>query len=572
MKQDGIIINRETVKGMDKSQLEDVLFALYNDNLAFKNRIEELEAKVAELTEFKRLANAEKYTPSSEAIQGLFPELEVIVTYCDPAEDGNDNEDGRDAGRNVRNPGVARKPRRPNLVLPANADVCIIDNTIGEPQEKTEDGIDYVRGEDEVTLKLGYTPAKRKVVKLISPTWVPVGQPEDGEPAKIVGFCNRKTDALACDASTVANIIVSKFDDHVPLYRYSEICARDGIDLSRQTISNWLQTYYGELAGFDSFFSGQVFGMNAVNQDETKVEVLDVRAPSGRVSSNSFVIIRVGTTFDRERLRYNRVVSLGYSNGRGRDKLFDGFGRLDYHGPLLTDGLTGYLDGSLFPQKMHAVCWVHAVRHFKKYARMNPSDGTVMKLLMKHADLYSIEKTCRSRLESGKITDSEFLDERRKLAKPVIDGIFDIIDKEYPACVKNNELGKGVNYLRNYRQNLYVYLDHLELTPDNNVCERVAKAFATGRKNWLFSKSIDGVDASCFFYSLIETAKAADINPEKYVEYVLRFGPATKAEDYASLLPWNADLSRLDPFREALDNAKPDPDRKEPYVLCGFSR
>ena len=78
MKQDRITIDKDTVKGLDRSQLENVLFAVYNDNLAFKRRIQELEAMVAELKEFKNLANAEKYTPSSEAIQGLFPELEVM--------------------------------------------------------------------------------------------------------------------------------------------------------------------------------------------------------------------------------------------------------------------------------------------------------------------------------------------------------------------------------------------------------------------------------------------------------------------------------------------------------------
>ena len=116
------------------------------------------------------------------------------------------------------------------------------------------------------------------------------------------------------------------------------------------------------------------------------------------------------------------------------------------------------------------------------------------------------------------------------------------------------------------------YLDHLELTPDNNICERSAKSFAVGRRNWLFCKSVDGVDASCFFYSLVETAKASGINPEEYVEFVLRFGPNTDKKDYDSLMPWNANLKKLDVYHDALKNAKPDPDRKEPYVLCGFSR
>ena len=212
MKQNKITIDRNSVKELNRTQLENVLFAVYNDNIALKKKIDEMDAIIAELKEFRNLANAEKYTPSSEAIQGLFPELEIMIQYADPVEEEKPA-DGGDAKVEKK----PRKARRPNLVLPADAEVCIVDKTIGVPDTKTIDGVEYRRGEDEVTLKLGYTPSKRKVVKLITPTWIPVGQPEEGEAEKIVGFENDKIDALACDASTVANIVVSKFDDHIPL-------------------------------------------------------------------------------------------------------------------------------------------------------------------------------------------------------------------------------------------------------------------------------------------------------------------------------------------------------------------
>lgn len=212
MKQNKITIDRNSVKELNRTQLENVLFAVYNDNIALKKKIDEMDAIIAELKEFRNLANAEKYTPSSEALQGLFPELEVMIQYSDPVEEENPA-DGGDAKVEKK----PRKPKKPNLVLPADAEVSIVDKTIGVPDTKTIDGVEYKRGKDEVTLKLGYTPAKRKVVKLITPTWIPVGQPEDGEVGKIVDFENNKIDALACDASTVANIVVSKFDDHIPL-------------------------------------------------------------------------------------------------------------------------------------------------------------------------------------------------------------------------------------------------------------------------------------------------------------------------------------------------------------------
>ena len=159
MEQGKITINNETVKGLTRTQLENVLFAVYNDNIAFKKKIDELEAKLAELQEFKRLANAEKYTPSSEAIQGLFPELEAIISYSEetPAEQP-------EAGEEEKRP---RKPRKPNLVLPADVDVAVDDRTKGVPDSRIVDGIEYRRGEDQVIFKLAYTPCRRKVIKQI---------------------------------------------------------------------------------------------------------------------------------------------------------------------------------------------------------------------------------------------------------------------------------------------------------------------------------------------------------------------------------------------------------------------
>ena len=90
------------------------------------------------------------------------------------------------------------------------------------------------------------------------------------------------------------------------------------------------------------------------------------------------------------------------------------------------------------------------------------------------------------------------------------------------------------------------------------------------RKNWLFAQTIDGADASCFFFSLVETAKENGLNPEDYLEYVLTYGPSTPKEKYDSLLPWNADMSLIEKLHEA--KAKPDPGRAKPYIFTGLSR
>ena len=105
-------------------------------------------------------------------------------------------------------------------------------------------------------------------------------------------------------------------------------------------------------------------------------------------------------------------------------------------------------------------------------------------------------------------------------------------------------------------------------------CERIAKCWATGRGNWLFSDTVDGADASSFFMSLVETAKRANIATNDYIEYVLTFAPYGSEDDaeWEKMLPWNIDLNRLNKHRALISQAKVDENRKEPYILCGNSR
>ena len=470
-----IEITRKSVEGMSRQKLEDTVFSMYNDCISFKKRIAELEAIVAEIGELRKLANAERYSPSTEAIQYLFPELEAIIQYgrSEVTEKGSGNDAAHEPSR--------RKARRPNLTLPANAEVCIIDDSKDAPKTRMVDGCEYVRGEDAVVLKLGFIPSKRRVVKHIYPTWVPAFEPEAGDRRKIVGFANDAVDKLAVDESMLADILVSKFDDHIPLYRYEEISRRNGLPLTRQTMSNWLLAYYGQLSSFARFFSDRLFDMKAINQDETPVEVLDVRSPSGKVSSSSFAVIRIGSTFDEESRSYRRIACLSYSSGRSREKLFGGYD--GYRGALMTDGLKSYYGTMRIDQQKHASCWVHAVRRLKKYLSLNRGDATVSEILVKHAELYRQEETLRKKLEGGLVTRQEFIDERMKVCRPIVDQIFSIVDTNYPDGhnFSSDTLKAGISYLKSYREHLYNYLYTVELTPDNNIAERVAKAYATGR-------------------------------------------------------------------------------------------
>ncbi len=230
--------------------------------------------------------------------------------------------------------------------------------------------------------------------------------------------------------------------------------------------------------------------------------------------------------------------------------------RYDFNGYYLTDGLLQYYHYRN-PHK-HASCWVHAVRGFKDVLKVDRENKVASFICRKAAMLYKIDAEWRALLTRGVISEEEFIEERKWRSLVCIGWILGTVDdkrsKYSPGCM----MGKAFKYIKDYEEYLTVYLDCIEATPSNNAVERMAKAFATGRKNWLFSQSVDGVDASCFFFSLIESAKLQGLNPEDYIEYVCTFGPYCRnEEEWETMLPWNADLSRLDDVRAARAMAKP---------------
>ena len=138
---------------------------------------------------------------------------------------------------------------------------------------------------------------------------------------------------------------------------------------------------------------------------------------------------------------------------------------------------------------------------------------------------------------------------------------------------EKSSMGNAISYLDTYRDNLRIYLDSVEATPDNNIAERAIRPFTVGRKNWLFAQSVDGADASAAFFSLVETAKLSNVPVREYIEFVLTEAPRCRTEqDWRRLLPWNADLGLVKSNMDSRKNAKPDSERVDEYIFAGASR
>ena len=321
----------------------------------------------------------------------------------------------------------------------------------------------------------------------------------------------------------LAYIAVSKYADSLPLYRQNAILSRSGIDINRSTLANWM-TKCGELIQpLINCFEEQVLSQSFIHMDETPVQVLNEKGKPAE--SKSYMWVRHAgppgqriTLFDYDPSRSGAVPR----------RLLAG-----YAGALMLDGYEGYAPVCKEQGLTRLGCWVHARRKFvdvSKASKKRNSQATyAIKLIAK---LYAIEKTSK---------DSSAEDRyqiRIENAKPVIDKLRQWLDETKPKVPPKSLLGKALQYLDNQWPRLIAYLEDGQYPIDNNRVENAIRPFAIGRKNWLFSASVNGAKASANLYSLIETAKANDLEPYAYLKRVFTELPnAQSYDDVEKLLP-----------------------------------
>jgi len=299
----------------------------------------------------------------------------------------------------------------------------------------------------------------------------------------------------------------------------------------------------------------QLLSSALINQDETPIQVLHF--PDAKPSATHFMFVQVGTSSVGGKL--HRVVRYTFLGDRRNETLaaqVEG-----YDGYVMTDGLKGYLKLS-----RHLNCWVHAQRPFKEILKANPKAAGAAKIVAMTNKLYVIEKEYRLRFGDP----DQFLAERKRRCQEVFSELRKHIEAERDTYTPKSPMGKAIAYLFTYWDTLVAYVDCFEASPDNNIAENAIRPFTLGRKNWLFSNTEGGVNASALYYSLIETAKANGINVFDYLWHCLFTAPACRSdEDWDALLPWNVDQQQIAALKVLRDSAKPDPGRTEPYVLRG---
>ena len=324
----------------------------------------------------------------------------------------------------------------------------------------------------------------------------------------------------------LAHIVLNKYADALPLYRQTAIFKRLGIELDRTSMANWM-IRCGELAQpLINLLHDKLVEQSVIHMDETPVQVLN--EPGKTAQSQSYMWVIASSAADSPAVLFNYAASRSQQTP---NQLLEG-----YSGALMVDGYEGYKAISDTPAVQRLGCWAHARRKFVEAQRAQPKkkQGRVDVALAKIQQLYAIEKRIKE-----EPPDKRYVI-RQAQAKPIIHSLRQWLDKSLVQVAPKTAMGKALSYLDNQWDRLVGYLDDGRYPIDNNRAENAIRPFVIGRKNWLFSNSQAGAKASANLYSLIETAKANELNLYDYFKAIFtRLPNAKTVEDIEALLPWS---------------------------------
>ncbi len=336
-------------------------------------------------------------------------------------------------------------------------------------------------------------------------------------------------------ASLLSYIVVSKFADGLPLYRQERILARIGIRISRQNMCNWVIQGARACGKYLELFWTRIREGPLINMDETPLQVL--HEPGRPAERKSYMWVMVGTGANGE-----RIVLYVYSQNRNAEtaeSLLEGF-----EGTLQTDAFGGYRIAAARKGLWHVGCMFHSRRKFYEAHIGAKKQGHAQEGLQYIQRLYRIEEELREQ----QLPDEEFVDKRRRAAAPVFREFKRWLIQMSLVVPPRSLLGNAISYTLKEFQRLVRYLKYAYLTPDNNVAENGLRAFVVGRKNWLFNNTPLGAHASAGMYSMVETAKANNLDPFHFLYRLFeRLPGADTPEKLEQLLPWS--MPGIPPYR-----------------------
>ncbi len=375
-------------------------------------------------------------------------------------------------------------------------------------------------GED-VTEELEYVPGRFVVNRIVRPRKAC----SDCEAIVQSPLPSRPIERGRPGPGLLAHVLVSKYADHLPLYRQSQIYAREGIDLDRSTMADWVGRSTALLAPLADAIGRMVRRGDALFADDTPVKM---QAPGDKKTKTA----RVWTYVRDERPWSGSSPPCAWYQFTVDRKGKHPVSHLgSYKGWVHADGYSGF--NGLFGENKadEMACMTHVRR---KFVDVFASQGNAIaeEAIRRIAELYGVEKEAR-----GKAPD-ERVALRQARAKPIFDDLEAWLHAQLPKISGKAPLAQAIRYALSRMPKARPYLKNGHLELDNNIAERAVKPVAIGRKNWMFAGSEGGGKAMAIAFTLIETAKLNDVDPQAWLTWVLAQIADHKITRLDELLPW----------------------------------
>lgn len=489
--------------------------------------IDTMRNEIDNLNEIVGLLRKQRFGPSSEKVQHADTDQ---LSLFNEAEAESDPKADEPAFTSVKQHARLKKSARKDQLikeLPVKEIVCdVMDENkfceiCGTPLKTL--------GKETIREEIEFIPASLRIIRYVRLTYECPKCKHTDDPY-IVGAVpptSLMNHSLA-SPSSVAHVMYQKYVNAVPLYRQEKDWEQMGLILSRATMANWVircsEDYFSPLI---ERFRTKLLNREVVHVDETPVQVL--KEQGKKPQSKSYMWLYTTGNDGLE-----PIVIYDYKSTRNGDnavKFLEGF-----HGYVHSDGFSGY---SKLEEVTRCGCWAHLRRKFHEAVPQKKAEGapvSVAEIGRDYCDqLFNIERSLKD------LSPEERYIRRLELEKPVLEAFWCWLDCQIPLGGSN--LDKAIHYAREQKPFLENYLKDGRCSISNNTAENAIRPFTVGRKNWLFSDTPKGAEASAAVYSMVETAKANNLNVYAYLKFVLQRMPdcdwRRHPEELDELMPWS---------------------------------